>query len=52
MIREYCKEYGIKMLLATGTTRILRKIGRNGLVEKYEPAKYQYIINWIDKNYG
>lgn len=52
MIQSYCKEYGIKMLLSTGMTRVLRKIGGNSLAEKYEPIKYRYIINWINKNYG
>ena len=52
MIRGYCKEYGIKMLLTTGVTRVLRRIGGNTLAEKYEPIKYRYIINWVDKNYG
>lgn len=52
MILEYCKEYGIKMLLITGATRVLRKFNMDSLVEKYEPIKYLYIVKWVDKKYG
>ena len=52
MNKEYIKEFGIKIFIITGFTRVLRKLKLGVVVERYEKFKYASIIKWLDKRYG
>lgn len=52
MNKEYIKEFGIKIFIITGFTRVLRKLKLGVVVEIYEKFKYASIIKWLDKRYG
>lgn len=52
MIKDYIKEFGIKTFVVTGFTRVLRKLKLKNMVTMYEKFKYDFIINWLDKEYG
>lgn len=52
MDKEYIKEFGIRIFVIAGFTRVLRRIKLNNTVKSYEKFKYASIIRWLDKRYG
>lgn len=52
MDRKYIEEFGIRIFAIVGFTRVLRKLGWNSALKKYEAYKYRSIIKWLDKRYG
>lgn len=52
MNKEYINEFGIRIFVIAGFTRVLRKLKLNHAVKSYERFKYNSIIHWLDKQYG
>lgn len=52
MNKEYINEFGIRIFVIAGFTRVLRKLKLNRAVKSYERFKYNSIIHWLDKRYG
>lgn len=52
MDKKYIDEFGFKIFIIAGITRILRKLGRKNVVKKYEKFKYKSIIKWLNVRYG
>lgn len=52
MGKKYIDEFGLRIYAIAGFTRILRKLGWEKVIKKYEKIKYKSIIKWLDVRYG
>lgn len=49
---KYIYEFGLKIYIIAGFTKVLRKLKMNKILTKYEKFKYHIIIKWLNIRYG